>query len=132
MHAFNSLLITLVSTLHQKLKLTTDIPIEVKGKGIMGTSSTILKDNTPLDVEPPVEYNVQDTKVIPKNVYILADSQSVQVTNVEDNSPLDQNVQVEDIVNKEEVIVSYTEPSGEATGAKGESIKVIKPSEEKG
>ncbi|XP_059072498.1 uncharacterized protein LOC131873613 [Cryptomeria japonica] len=110
---------------------TTDIPVEGKGKGIMGTSSTILKDIKILDIKPPVESNVHDTKVIPANVEILTDSESVQVINVEDNSPSDQNVQVEDTIHKEEPTVTDTAPSGEATSAKEEAMKVDKPSEEK-
>lgn len=49
---------------------TTDIPVEGKGKGIVGTSPSILKNIKILDIEPPVESNVQDTMMIPTDVHI--------------------------------------------------------------
>lgn len=70
---------------------TKDIMVEGKGKGIMGTSPSILKNIKILDIEPQVETNIHT------NVEILAELESVKVasvhvTNVEDNSPLDLNV----------------------------------------
>lgn len=45
-------------TLSKLETIGTDISVEGKGKGIVGTSSTILKDIKILDIEPPIDSNI--------------------------------------------------------------------------
>ena len=101
---------------------TIDTPVEGKGKGIMGTSPSIFKNITIVEIKPPIDINVHT------NIEKLVNTESekfndVHDTNVEDNSPPDTNVQDEVIVPTEELTVTQTAPSGEATGASEEAIK---------
>lgn len=78
-------------------KKIVDTSIEGKGKGVMGTPSTILKKIKIVEIDPLVITNVQthiETLIITNNI--------VLDTNIEETCPLDINVQVEDTVPREE------------------------------
>lgn len=75
--------------------------VEGKGKGIMGTPPSILKNIKIVEIEPSENTLVQTNTETPVNTgYIVYD------TNSKDNFPLDINVQVEDIVPREEPTIA--------------------------
>lgn len=95
----------------------------------MGTSPSVLKNIKIVEIEPPMNTNVQTNIALPANTE-NEQAKIIQDTNIKENCPLDTNVQVEVIVPTEEPTVAQTAPSGEAIGASVEVIK-DKTSEEK-
>ncbi|XP_057820993.2 CUE domain-containing protein 5-like [Cryptomeria japonica] len=104
---------------------TSDILVDGKGKGVVDSPSTILKDVKELNADSLVEANLQNKEEI------QAEKTGVhieQVIDVEDNSPLDQNEQVMDTTNVKPVVIDTT-PSGETTDAKEVNIGENQPEE---